>query len=258
VEPVAGNYYPVNAAAYIKDSKKQYSILNDRSQGGASLNDGQFELMIHRRLLADDDRGVGEPLNETDGITPYPRPVRLGTGLHIIGSHYILIDDPSVALANLRALQSRVFMPFVLGFSPIGSGADEIKKWIDGHVVSGSAVMKDLPPNVDVMTLQSLEGEYLIRLAHQFAVNEDPVLSQPVSVDLSNLFAFLKLSNIKEVSLTANQNANEIKPFMWQVHGENSNENTETFETEPYKDGAPISINPMDIRTFTFNIQKSS
>jgi len=79
VEPVAGNYYPVNSGAYIKDATKQFSILNDRSQGGASLTDGAFELMVHRRLLFDDSRGVAEPLNETDGITPYPKPMHLGT-----------------------------------------------------------------------------------------------------------------------------------------------------------------------------------
>jgi len=38
--------------------------MNDRAQGGSSLNSGELELMIHRRLLVDDSRGVGEPLNE--------------------------------------------------------------------------------------------------------------------------------------------------------------------------------------------------
>ena len=30
------------------------------------MREGEFEILIHRRLLVDDDRGVEEPLNETD------------------------------------------------------------------------------------------------------------------------------------------------------------------------------------------------
>lgn len=64
-EPVSENYYPVNAAMYLNDATRRLTILTERSQGGASLADGQMELMVHRRLLFDDSRGVGEPLNET-------------------------------------------------------------------------------------------------------------------------------------------------------------------------------------------------
>merc|ERR1719197_2468774 len=44
-EPVAGNYYPVNAMI--------------------ALDDGKDELVVHRRVQVDDSRGVQEPLNET-------------------------------------------------------------------------------------------------------------------------------------------------------------------------------------------------
>ncbi|KAJ0822463.1 putative glutamine synthetase [Helianthus annuus] len=37
----------------------------DDAVGGSSLVDGQIELMLHRRLLFDDTKGVGEVLNET-------------------------------------------------------------------------------------------------------------------------------------------------------------------------------------------------
>ncbi|RWS19241.1 lysosomal alpha-mannosidase-like protein, partial [Leptotrombidium deliense] len=55
-EPVSGNYYPVNSRIFIRDEQQalQVTVLTDRSQGGSSINDGAFELMVHRRLLYDD------------------------------------------------------------------------------------------------------------------------------------------------------------------------------------------------------------
>lgn len=66
-QPTAGNYYPVNSHIGIKDvsTNKKVTVLTDRTQGGSVLREGDIELMIHRRLLMDDARGVGEPLNET-------------------------------------------------------------------------------------------------------------------------------------------------------------------------------------------------
>ena len=40
-------------------------MVTDRSQSGASLASGELEMMLHRRTLFDDARGVAEPLNET-------------------------------------------------------------------------------------------------------------------------------------------------------------------------------------------------
>jgi hypothetical protein len=56
------NYYPVNTAIMTVDvpSGNNFWIVNDRSQGGSSMIDGSLELMVHRRLLQDDYRGVNE------------------------------------------------------------------------------------------------------------------------------------------------------------------------------------------------------
>uniref|UniRef100_A0A0E0IPD9 Glycosyl hydrolase family 38 C-terminal domain-containing protein n=1 Tax=Oryza nivara TaxID=4536 RepID=A0A0E0IPD9_ORYNI len=63
-QPVAGNYYPVNQGIYVADGKYELSVLVDHAVGASSIQDGQIEVMLHRRLSADDGRGVGEPLNE--------------------------------------------------------------------------------------------------------------------------------------------------------------------------------------------------
>ena len=59
-EPTAGNYYPINSFIRLQDSatNKSVTVINDRSQGGAVMRPGEIEVMIHRRLLADDGRGV--------------------------------------------------------------------------------------------------------------------------------------------------------------------------------------------------------
>lgn len=48
IEPIASNYYPVTSKISIRDQEQnlQVSILNERSQGGSSLDEGQLELMV--------------------------------------------------------------------------------------------------------------------------------------------------------------------------------------------------------------------
>ena len=48
-QPIAGNYYPVNAAIYVEDDKNSLTVLTDRTQGGASLESGQVEVRAHAR-----------------------------------------------------------------------------------------------------------------------------------------------------------------------------------------------------------------
>ncbi|CAH8588328.1 unnamed protein product [Dicrocoelium dendriticum] len=78
-QPVAGNYYPIVNRIMLKGSSSEtsfhretrgswpamgFAVYTDRAQGGSSLQDGQVELMVHRRLVRDDGYGVGEPLTE--------------------------------------------------------------------------------------------------------------------------------------------------------------------------------------------------
>ena len=85
-ENVTTNYYPVNSAISIVDTKTKFkfTVLNDRSQGGSSLNDVHIELIHNRRLFFDDDRGVEEPLNETD---------QFGNGVSTFARYHLLFTE---------------------------------------------------------------------------------------------------------------------------------------------------------------------
>ena len=64
-EPQAANYHPITSGAALGDGELTANVATDRAQGAASLEEGELEVMVHRRVLHDDYRGVGEPLNET-------------------------------------------------------------------------------------------------------------------------------------------------------------------------------------------------
>ena len=84
-EPVASNYYPVTTHIYMTDSKSGYrlNVITDRAQGGGSIENGQLELMLHRRLVQQDFCLFKEPLDETEH----------GKGLVVRGTHTLFFED---------------------------------------------------------------------------------------------------------------------------------------------------------------------
>lgn len=59
-------YYPITSQAFLKksDNSNQFTITIDRSAGVASLKNTELEIMLHRRGLSDDCKGLKEALND--------------------------------------------------------------------------------------------------------------------------------------------------------------------------------------------------
>ena len=255
-EPVAGNYYPVNAAIYLEDEENALAVVTDRTQGGTSLVDGTLELMVQRRILADDGRGVSEALNETvDGMTPYPpygKAQRLGDGIVITGKHRFMIGGNKGGARLARSMMDAALVdPLVF----VGSAPSH--QTTPSYLSEFSGLRDALPPNVMLVTLALLRDTaskkttFLVRLGHQYAVGEDEVLSKPAEVALDKLFNGYTVVAVTEKTLTGNQDYTD-----WLKRRLDWTAGTARGPKGSLIDGTFfVHLEPMDIRTFEVTVE---
>ncbi|XP_067625390.1 lysosomal alpha-mannosidase [Eurosta solidaginis] len=236
-EAESGNYYPITARIAIEDSKKRIALLNDRAQGGSSLNDGELELMLHRRLLRDDAFGVGEALNET----------AFGQGVVARGNVYLVLGDVQNTPSLYERLeQQQIHMPFAKFFSSAPQGAKKDLAEISSF---------SLPPSVHLLTLEPFSvNERLVRLENILDKSE----TFSVSLNLRSLFDQLGGEELRETTLDGSLNLSEMSRFKFQP------ESSKMKKPEYYKakhiplsakkkdstSKFDISLDPMQIRTF--------
>ncbi|ETL40750.1 hypothetical protein F441_08376 [Phytophthora nicotianae CJ01A1] len=191
-EAVAANYFPITTGAYIKDAKHQLNVVTDRAQGAASLVDGQVEVMVHRRLLADDNKGVSEHLNETESVYDSATKKQVTKGLVVRGNFFINVDSAEDGMRSIRSkMESQFFRPLTIYRKPVPSEVEAKVPWL---------TVGEFPENVGLTTLQELTKQCLmVRLSHLYAVDEHSTLSKPVTVDFSTLFS-VKNSAVSEVT----------------------------------------------------------
>ncbi|XP_072776084.1 lysosomal alpha-mannosidase isoform X3 [Taeniopygia guttata] len=231
-EPVAGNYYPVNTRIFIKDEKVQLTVLTDRSQGGSSILDGSLELMVHRRLLKDDNRGLGEPLDE---------PGADGRGLVVRGRHLVLLDTAAAAADQHRPrAQEMVTSPSVV----LAPGPGPHLRWFSG-------LQRALPPSLHLLTVEPRGARaVLLRLEHLFELGESRNGSRPLSVDLTTLFSAFTITSVQEMALGGDIPLHSVSRLLW---------NTATGTPKPRPlarlDPRRVTLEPMQIRTFLASVR---
>jgi lysosomal alpha-mannosidase len=189
-----------------------YSILTkdifylDRSNGGASIHDGSIEIMVHRRLLYNDSitQSLAEPLNET----------AFGKGLVVRGKHLIIIDTPKNSAFAHRTNAQQLYMQPISTFALTNIS---YTNYSASYRQTWSALVDTMPPNLHLLTLDQLgPKQYLIRVEHYFEFYEDAIYSEPIQIDLQQLFNNLgQITDLVELILTANMPLAEMKRLNW-------------------------------------------
>ncbi|BFF95147.1 lysosomal alpha-mannosidase-like [Drosophila madeirensis] len=239
-QPISGNYYPIVSRIALEDSNKRIALLNDRAQGGTSMQNGQLELMLHRRLIRDDGYGVGEALNEQK----YEKP------LIARGKVYLILNSVEESTKVERVAEKEILLPFSVFFSK-------------GSSQSSSAVAKtvpsfdDFPQSVHLLTLEPFTDDEILLRVENFL---DHIEGNVVSFNIRPIFDGVGGVAIRETTLDGNLPLSEMKRFKFHAEGSGAVSTEAEFYTAAHKalsaDSSmeasefSVTLHPMQIRTF--------
>ncbi|XP_033249545.1 lysosomal alpha-mannosidase isoform X1 [Drosophila miranda] len=237
-EEISGNYYPVTAQMYIQDDHKRITLLNDRSQGGTSLEDGELELMLHRRLLNDDAFGVGEALNEE----------QFGKGLIARGKVFLILNAvPENPNCFERLTHHELHLPFCKFFSKTNTVPSIVQ-----HMMPD---FNDFPESMELLSLEPYSTNKILLRLENF--NSCGGIK---SYNIHPLFESLRGRQIWEVTLDGNMPLRQMKRFKFHHDGTGIIPSSVSYFFTPHKpleanytmDASKFSVTllPMQIRTF--------
>lgn len=66
---LSGNHFPVTQAVYLQDQGHRLSLVVDHATGASSVQEGMLEVMVDRRTMYDDARGMGEGVTDSRATT---------------------------------------------------------------------------------------------------------------------------------------------------------------------------------------------
>ncbi|XP_034020339.1 epididymis-specific alpha-mannosidase [Thalassophryne amazonica] len=256
---IARNYFPMVRAAYIEDNLSRLVLLSDRAHGVSSQDDGQLEVMLHRRLWNNLPWNLGYNLTLNDSSVVRP------TLWMILGSL-----DATTKLYHREAVEVQ--------HRPVVQLVDwPYEPWLKQEVQSSSMRPVVLPSNLHLLSFSipgwnysskrdahlghtDSEPDYdrvLLRILHLFEEGEDPELSKPVTINMKEVLQGLgDVTEVQERSLTGTWDICSLQRWKWKTA-----DNCQTWNTTCGRcddQSFNVTISPKEIRTFFIHFSSTN
>ncbi|KAJ1061002.1 hypothetical protein K5549_002289 [Capra hircus] len=259
---IARNYYPMVQSAFIQSRRSRLVLLSTQAHGVSSQRNGQVEVMLHRRLWNNDKGALGNNLTLNDTSVVHPV-LWLLLGSRALTSG--LSQRSGLALQHRPVVMLRELNGEI---APRGSGP----RWQEAVT---------LPPGVHLQILSIPGWKYssnhtehlrtlqkgaagvqadlrrvLLRLQHLYEVDQDQVLSRPVTVNLRSVLRGLgSVVSVEERSLTGTWDVSEMYRWTWSMGDPHRHRGNSSRPLPP--PGSPeVTIYPKEIRTFFIHFQE--
>lgn len=264
---VARNYYPMVRTAYVEDENTRVVLISERSHGVSSQGNGQMEVMLHRRLWnnLEWDLNYNLTLNDTSvvrpviwliiGSKPLTDALYQRSGLALEHRPVVTFGQFAVSIGNQTRRSQEVAEEFVILPPNLHLQILSIPGWKykSNHTEHVQPIHKDKLNRADADF-----DRVLLRIRHLYEKGEDPVLSQPVTVNLKSLLKGMgTVLSVEERSLTGTWDINEVKRWKWKT-AQHFKEGFTGWLKNPkhISEAYSVTLHPKEIKTFFIHFQK--
>ncbi|XP_034032719.1 alpha-mannosidase 2x isoform X1 [Thalassophryne amazonica] len=233
--PLQANFYPMPSQAYIQDSHHRLTLHTAQALGVASLENGQLEVIMDRRLMQDDNRGLGQGLKDNKKTANHFRLLlerRTSNKMIDSGSTSFpsILSHMTNGILNHEVLALPV-LPKKRGIPPLQTFAP-VKSILpcDFHLLNLRSIQSQQDPNVPslytVMILHRLGLDCGLE-AQNLGFNCTTTQGQ---LSVSGLFKNLDLQLLQPVSLTL------------------------MYASTPLANDSTVSLDPMEVSAYKLKL----
>ncbi|XP_061825941.1 alpha-mannosidase 2x isoform X2 [Nerophis lumbriciformis] len=234
--PLQANFYPMPSQAYIQDSNHRLTLHTAQSLGVSSLRNGELEVILDRRLMQDDNRGLGQGVKDNKRTVNRFRLLleRRSTGNKMTDSATTSFPSVLSHMTNsilnhnvlaLPVLPKRRGIPPLQTFAPLKSSLP-----CDFHLLNLRSIQSQDP---------NAPSPYAALILHRLGFDcglDAPNLgfnctTTQGQLNISSLFKDVELQLLQPTSLT----------FM--------------YSSPPLANHSIVSLNPMDISAFKLKLR---